>query len=60
MMLNGTFLRTSILPNKLTLNTIEVKMTLSSKTVQKTFFAIVWLQEVAVIHLISGDNFMTY
>ena len=37
-MLSGTFLRTITLTNKLTLNTLEAKVTLSSKTAHQNSF----------------------
>ena len=57
-MLSGTFLRTITLTNKLTLNTLEEKVTLLSKTAHKKIHH-AWLQEDAIIHLTSGDNFIT-
>ena len=47
-MLNGTFLRTSISPNKLTLNELEAKMTLLQKSYQKNLRGILTFYELKV------------
>ena len=47
-MLNGTFLRTSILPNKLTLNKLEAKMTLLQKTIKKNLRGILTFYDLKV------------
>ena len=57
-MLSDTFLRTTTLTNKMTLNMLEAKVTLSSKKYWKKFPP-EWLQEEVIIHLTSGGNFIT-
>ena len=58
-MLSDTFLITTTLTNKLTLNTLEVKVTLLPIIAHIKFFALVWLQEEAIIYHTLDDNYMT-
>ena len=48
MMLNGTFLRTIMLPNKHTLNKLEAKMTLLQKRYQKNLRGILTFYDLKV------------